>query len=440
MITGPATLIGAATLILGLFVSGIPIFLCFLALNLVGIWALLGVPAFPMLINSMFSTTTNGQLTAIPLFVLMGEILFRSGATERIFEAVDRFIGSLKGRQYILAGLLSAIFGALSGSNMAVAAMMARTVFPGMIARGYDRRLSMGMILGGASLAPVIPPSVLVIIIATLANVSVAGLLVAGVLPGLMLAALFIGYAMIRIRVNPALAPESVGPTHKLPVGRAVLYCLPFFGLIALILGLILMGVATPSESAAIGVTGSLIIAGVFRRLSLALLTDALRAAALMTAMILIIMASSTLFSQLLAISGASRQITTLVGALDLSPGLMVLGDDADRLCLLHVRRSSRRDADRDPDLPARDHAAADRPALVLDDDVAERDGGWDHPTIRLCDVRIPRRCAGRKYVRALPGFVGLRRPVCPRDAVPCRRSLACYLAPWICLMTALHT
>jgi len=325
MITGPATLIGAATLILGLFVSGIPIFLCFLALNLVGIWALLGAPAFPMLINSMFSTTTNGQLTAIPLFVLMGEILFRSGATERIFEAVDRFIGSLKGRQYILAGLLSAIFGALSGSNMAVAAMMARTVFPGMIARGYDRRLSMGMILGGASLAPVIPPSVLVIIIATLANVSVAGLLVAGVLPGLMLAALFIGYAMIRIRVNPALAPESVGPTHKLPVGRAVLYCLPFFGLIALILGLILMGVATPSESAAIGVTGSLIIAGVFRRLSLALLTDALRAAALMTAMILIIMASSTLFSQLLAISGASRQITTLVGALDLSPGLMVL-------------------------------------------------------------------------------------------------------------------
>ena len=325
MITGPATLIGAATLILGLFVSGIPIFLCFLALNLVGIWALLGAPAFPMLINSMFSTTTNGQLTAIPLFVLMGEILFRSGATERIFEAVDRFIGSLKGRQYILAGLLSAIFGALSGSNMAVAAMMARTVFPGMIARGYDRRLSMGMILGGASLAPVIPPSVLVIIIATLANVSVAGLLVAGVLPGLMLGALFIGYAMIRIRGNPALAPGRVGPTHKLPVGRAVLYCLPFFGLIALILGLILMGVATPSESAAIGVTGSLIIAGVFRRLSLALLTDALRAAALMTAMILIIMASSTLFSQLLAISGASRQITTLVGALDLSPGLMVL-------------------------------------------------------------------------------------------------------------------
>jgi tripartite ATP-independent transporter DctM subunit len=325
MIAGPAALIGAATLILGLFVSGIPIFLCFLALNLVGIWAQLGAPAFPMLINSMFATTTNGQLTAIPLFVLMGEILFRSGATERIFEAVDRFIGRLKGRQYILAGLLSAIFGALSGSNMAVAAMMARTVFPSMIARGYDRKLSIGMILGGASLAPVIPPSVLVIIIATLANVSVAGLLVAGVLPGLLLAALFIGYAMIRIWLNPALAPDSTGPARKLPIGRAILYCLPFFGLIGLVLGLILMGVATPSESAAIGVTGALIIAALFRRLSLGLLRDALRAAALMTAMILIIMASSTLFSQLLAISGASRQITSLVSALDLSPGMMVL-------------------------------------------------------------------------------------------------------------------
>lgn len=325
MISGPVALIVAAMLILGLFVSGIPIFLCFLALNLVGIWALLGAPAFPMLINSMFSTTTNGQLTAIPLFVLMGEILFRSGATERIFEAVDRFIGRLRGRQYILAGVLSAIFGALSGSNMAVAAMMARSVFPGMVARGYDRKLSIGMILGGASLAPVIPPSVLVIIIATLANVSVAGLLVAGVLPGLVLATLFIGYALLRIRLHPALAPDSTEQAHKLPIGRAILFCLPFFGLIALVLGLILMGVATPSESAAIGVTGALLIAALFRRLSLGLLKDALRAAALMTAMILIIMASSTLFSQLLAISGASRQITALVSALDLSPALMVL-------------------------------------------------------------------------------------------------------------------
>jgi len=183
----------------------------------------------------------------------------------------------------------------------------------------------MGMILGGASLAPVIPPSVLVIIIATLANVSVAGLLVAGVLPGLMLAGLFIGYAMLRIRLNPALAPESTGPARALPIGRAILFCLPFFGLIVLVLGLILMGIATPSESAAIGVTGALVIAGMFRKLTVNLLTDALRAAALMTAMILIIMASSTLFSQLLAISGASRQITALVTALDLSPGLMVL-------------------------------------------------------------------------------------------------------------------
>jgi len=325
MIEAPVTLIAAAALILGLFVSGIPIFLAFLLVNLLGVALLLGPQAFPMLINSMFATTTNGQLTAIPLFVLMGEILFRSGATELIFEAVDRFIGRVKGRQYVLAGILSAIFGALSGSNMAVAAMMARTIFPGMIARGYDRRLSMGMILGGASLAPVIPPSVLVIIIATLANVSVAGLLVAGVLPGLMLAALFIGYAMLRIRLNPSLAPESAPSGRSLSVFRAILLCLPFFGLIALVLGLILMGVATPSESAAMGVTGALVIAGLFGKLTLPLLKDALRAAALMTAMILVIMASSTLFSQLLAISGASRQITALVSSLDLSAGMMVL-------------------------------------------------------------------------------------------------------------------
>ncbi|OWU86733.1 C4-dicarboxylate ABC transporter permease [Oceanicola sp. 22II-s10i] len=321
----PSTLLGAALLVLALFMSGMPIFLAFLSINLAGVAILLGPKAFGMLANSLFSTTTNAQLTAIPLFVLMGEIMFRSGAAHLLFEAVDRFVGRVRGRQYVLAGVLSTIFGALSGSNMAVAAMMARSIYPGMVQRGYDRTLSIGMILGGASLAPIIPPSVLVIIIATLANVSVAGLLVAGVLPGLLLAALFIGYAMLRIALNPRLAPPALAPDVRISVLRAVIHCVPFAVLIALVVGLILLGVATPSESAAIGVSGAVVIAALFRQLSIALILSALRSAALMTAMILIIMASSTLFSQLLAISGASRLITALVSGLDLAPWLMIL-------------------------------------------------------------------------------------------------------------------
>jgi tripartite ATP-independent transporter DctM subunit len=205
----------AAGLLLILFLAGVPIFLAFLALNTAGVALFMGPQAFGMVANSLFTTATTGTLTAIALFVLMGEILFRSGAAEVLFDAVDRLVGRIRGRQYVLAGVLATVFGALSGSNMAVAALMARTIYPGMVRRGYDRKLSIGMILGGASLAPVIPPSVLVIIIATLANVSVAGLLVAGVLPGLLLGAAFIAYALVRVRLNPGLAPPPEGPESR---------------------------------------------------------------------------------------------------------------------------------------------------------------------------------------------------------------------------------
>ncbi len=324
---GPLVLLWAAVLLLALFIAGVPVFLAFLALNTAGVALFMGPQAFGMIANSIFTTATTSTLTAIALFVLMGEILFRSGAAEVLFDAIDRLVGRVRGRQFVLAGVLSTVFGALSGSNMAVAALMARTIYPGMERRGYDRKLSIGMILGGASLAPVIPPSVLVIIIATLAQVSVAGLLVAGVLPGLLLGAAFIGYALVRVRLNPALAPPSEAPLNArtAPLGRALLHCLPFAALIGLVVGLILFGIATPSESAAAGVLGALAIAAMFRRAGWGMLTDALRSAVLLTAMILIIMASSTLFSQLLAISGASAQITRFVSELGWPPLAMLL-------------------------------------------------------------------------------------------------------------------
>lgn len=320
----------ALALLLALFAGGVPVFLAFLAINTAGVAIFLGPQAFGMVANSLFTTATTPSLTAIALFVLMGEILFRSGTSEVLFEAVDRFVGRLAGRQFVLAGVLSALFGALSGSNMAVSAMMAKSVFPGMERRGYDRKLSIGMILGGASLAPVIPPSVLVIIIATLAQVSVAGLLIAGVVPGLLLAVMFIVYALIRVRLNPKLAPaantaEETDTLPKRTIARELLRCLPFTLIIASVMGLILAGVATPSESAATGVIGAMLTAAVFGNLRLRMLTEALRGSVLITAMILVIMASSTLFSQLLALSGASGQLTEWVTQLGWSPIWMLL-------------------------------------------------------------------------------------------------------------------
>ncbi|WP_416898663.1 MAG: TRAP transporter large permease [Minwuia sp.] len=323
------TLLIAGGLLLGLFFSGIPIFLAFLLINVGGVVVFLGPNAFGMVVNSVFDTTTTATLTAIPLFVLMGEILFRSGSTNVLFDAIDSLIGRVRGRQYVLAMSLATVFGALSGSNMAVAAMMGRTVYPVMRDRGYDSRLSIGVILAGASLAPIIPPSVLAIIIATLANASVAGLLVAGILPGLLISVLCLGYALIRCTMNPALAPSVAADTgNGIPSEsalRQVLKCTPFLTIIASVMGFILTGVATPSESAATGVVGALVTAAIFRRLSLRMIWESLGQAAIIASMILVIMATSTMFSQLLAFSGATRQLASIVLESDMAPGLILL-------------------------------------------------------------------------------------------------------------------
>jgi tripartite ATP-independent transporter DctM subunit len=324
-----SVLLTAGGLLLALFFTGMPIFLAFLVINVAGVLVFLGPDAFGMVVNSVFDTTTTGTLTAIPLFVLMGEILFRSGTANVLFDAVDHFVGRIRGRQYVLAMLLATVFGALSGSNMAVAALMGRTVYPGMVGRGYDRQLSIGMILAGASLAPIIPPSVLAIIIATLANVSVAGLLIAGILPGLLLSAMFLIYALIRCRLTPSLAPDpQAAASHDADAAgtlRHVVRCLPFAIIIASVMGFILTGVATPSESAATGVVGALVTALIFRKLSLSLIWESLGQTGFITGMILIIMASSTMFSQLLAFSGATGNLAAVVGETTLSPALLLL-------------------------------------------------------------------------------------------------------------------
>lgn len=327
-------LAAACFLLLSMFFSGMPIFLAFLVINLAGVVFYLGTGAFGMVVNSMFSTTTTGTLTAIPLFVLMGEILFRSGSTNVLFDAVDRVVANIRGRQYALSMLLATVFGALSGSNMAVTAMMGKTIYPGMLARGYDERLSIGVILAGACLAPIIPPSVLAIIIATLANVSVAGLLVAGILPGLVMSAMFLVYALGRCSLNPDLAPAPVAEapidSHGQSAQRVSTYilllrCLPFGVIVLSVMGFILLGVATPAESAATGVMGTLLTARLFGQLNFSLIWTSLGQAAYIASMILIIMASSTMFSQLLAFSGATGQLATLVSESTLAPGVIFL-------------------------------------------------------------------------------------------------------------------
>lgn len=322
-----AVMIGIA-LLLGLMALGLPVFVAFMLVNLVGVAVVLGPAGWGLFINSIFDTTTTGSLVTIPMFILMGEILFRSNAVEVLFRSIDTLVGRVRGRQYVLAVLLATVFSTLSGAAMGVAAMLSRSLLPTMIARGYDPRLSIGNIVAGASLAPLIPPSVLVIIVGTLAGVSIAGLLVAGILPGLMLAGMFLVYTFARIWVNPALAPPDDDERARPTVGEALAALakvIPFSIVIIMVMGLILMGVATPTEAGAMGVLGALATAAIYRKLSIRLIAQSLVGTAGISAMILVIMAASRLFSQLLAFTGGATALTQMATGLDLAPWIMLL-------------------------------------------------------------------------------------------------------------------
>lgn len=310
--------IGLAILV-ALFMTGAPIFLAFLIIIVSGVLFVLGDAGFGMVINSIYQTATTGSLGTIPLFVLLGEILFRSGCMEVLLNSIDKLVGRIRGRQYVLSISISTVLGALSGSAIAVGAMLSRSLLPIMRSRGYNAELSVGTILGGACLAPIIPPSILAIIIGTLADVSIASLLIAGVIPGLILAALFIVYCLIKVRLDPSLAPadEDLSAVPWREKLKAVGGLIPFSIVIFMVMGLILLGVATPSELAATGVLGAIITAGYYRKLSWRMLWEATGEAALLSAVILIIFASAVMFTQLLAFTGATAGLTQAVTALD---------------------------------------------------------------------------------------------------------------------------
>ena len=320
---------GGIGLLLSLLFLSIPVFVAFLILNVVGILWLMGPAGFGLFANSIYTTATITALATVPLFIVMGEILFRSGAMEAVFDSLDRLVGRIRGRQYVLCILLSAILGALSGAAMAVAGLLGRSLLPEMLRRGYNTRLSAGTILGGACLDPIIPPSVLAILIATLAEISTAGLLVAGIIPGLLLMCLFLAYVLIQVQRNPSLAPDidaDAGDGRpKQSAAMAVLRIVPCAFVFFMVMGLIMFGVATPTEAAATGVFGAIVVAAIYRKLSVAMLVQSFTTAATVAALLLVIMCCAVMFSQLLTFTGATRAVAELVASLSLPSLLMLL-------------------------------------------------------------------------------------------------------------------
>jgi len=312
-----------------LFFIGIPVFVTFLVINIAAIAYLLGTAGFGLFANSIYQSLTSASLTAIPLFILMGEVLFRSGIADTLIDSIDRLLGKIRGRDFLLITLLSTLFSALCGSAVAVAALMGRTIMPSMNRRGYSVRLTSGAIVGGATLAAIIPPSLAVVVLGSLVNLSIGSLLIAGIIPGIFIATLILIYTYIRIIINPALEPaavESISTEH--PVRDrffAVLQIMPFTLVIFSVIGMIMLGIATPSESAATGVIGAMFTSAIFRKLSFSMFCDSILSTTRITVMILIILAASKLFGQLLSFIGASAGLLETVTSLDLSNGWMFI-------------------------------------------------------------------------------------------------------------------
>jgi tripartite ATP-independent transporter DctM subunit len=304
--------------LVALFLTGLPVYLCFILIVGGSVIAIFGSAGYGMVANSVYQLTTMEALTTIPLFVLMGEILMRSGSIDVLFGAINKLIGRIRGRQYHMALTLSAILGAPAGSGIAVAAMLGRSVMTPMLRRGYDPQLTAGVMMGGALLAPIIPPSVLAIVIGTLTQtVSISDLLIAGIVPGIVLTLIYIGIVVWRVHADPRVAPQEAYVRRSWRErGVALLEMLPFGLIIFVSIGLIMFDFATPSEAAALGALAAAAESFWHRKMRFKDYFRACCDSAVLSAVIVVIMASANLFGQLLAYLGTVQILGEAIGSL----------------------------------------------------------------------------------------------------------------------------
>src|SRR5882672_8338126 len=214
---GQASLIlfGGLVAIMGL---GLPVAFAFLALNIVGAWLFLGgEPGLTQLARNAVQSVTSFSLTPIPFFVLMGEMLFHSGVALKALDAFALLIRKVPGRLSVIAIVAGTVFSAISGSTIATTALLGSLMLPTMLDRGYDKQLAMGPIMGIGGVDMLIPPSALAVLLGSLAGISISGLLIGGIVPGLILSVMFVGYIVLRAWLDPSLAPE--GTLEQGPAG-----------------------------------------------------------------------------------------------------------------------------------------------------------------------------------------------------------------------------
>ena len=315
-------LIAALFLLLG---SGVWIGLTLTGVAWIGIQLFSSRPAGDAMAVTIWGSASSWTLTALPLFVWMGEILFRTKLSESMFRGLAPWVTWLPGRLLHTNVIGCAIFAAVSGSSAATCATIGKMTLPELGKRGYPEDITIGSLAGAGTLGLLIPPSIIMIVYGVAADVSIAKLFIAGVLPGILLAALFSGYLMVWALMNPRKVPRPdrvLSFSEKLHESR---HLIPVVLLIAAVLGSIYSGVATATEAAAVGVVGSLLLSLVQGSLSWDTFKTSLLGATRLYCMIALILAGAAFLTLAMGYIGLPRHLAEFIGGLGLSPFMLMV-------------------------------------------------------------------------------------------------------------------
>jgi tripartite ATP-independent transporter DctM subunit len=319
-------LLGGSTVLLFI---GLPVAFAFMAINIVGAILFLGGDAgLSQMLRNSAAAVINFSLTPIPLFVLMGEVLFHTGLALKVIDGIERLVRQVPGRLAVVAVVAGTVFSAISGSTIATTAMLGSLMLPVMLSRGYNPVLATGPIMAIGAVDMLIPPSALTVLLGSLSGISISKLLIGGVVPGLMLSVAFVGYIIARATANPALAPATVVEERSGWARYELLVCyvLPLVSIFVVVIGAMSGGIATPTESAALGALATMALAAAYRALSFDALLKALRGTVGISAMILFIILGATTFSQILSFSGSTEGIVSNVLGAGLTPFAILAG------------------------------------------------------------------------------------------------------------------
>ncbi|WP_448383996.1 TRAP transporter large permease [Desulfosoma sp.] len=277
-----------------------------------------------LLVNSMWNSVNSWSLTALPLFVFMGELLHRTAISDKLFNGLVPWLNRIPGRLLHINVFACSLFAAVSGSSAATTATVGKITLDELSKRGYSESVALGSLAGAGTLGFMIPPSLIMIIYGILSDTSIGQLFIGGILPGLLLAGCYSLYIMVLALLRPSIVPpgeESFTWSQRL---RSLADLAPVFSLIAAVLGGIYLGYTTPTEAAAIGVLGAFILGVLFRTMTAAVFKDALLSAVRTSTMITFIIVGAAFLSQVVGFLGITTAVSRFIAHLNLSPYMLI--------------------------------------------------------------------------------------------------------------------